>query len=81
MKQRSNAPFGNLKRKRDSKVDEPITVNGQDDAAKAQWFPLTAFLDKPSGKAERPELAFDHDEIMRDAIRKYKEVRETAPTV
>ena len=59
-------------------VDEPITVNGQDDAAKAQWFPLTAFLDKPSGKAERPELAFDHDEIMRDAIRKYKEVRETA---
>ena len=62
-------------------VDEPITVNGQDDAAKAQWFPLTAFLDKPSGKAERPELAFDHDEIMRDAIRKYKEVRETAPTV
>ena len=62
-------------------VDEPITVNGQDDAAKAQWFPLTAFLDKPSGKAKRPELAFDHDEIMRDAIRKYKEVRETAPTV
>ena len=62
-------------------VDEPITVNGQDDAAKAQWFPLTAFLDKPSGKAERPELAFDHDEIMRDAIRKYKEVRKTAPTV
>jgi len=62
-------------------VDELITVNGQDDAAKAQWFPLTAFLDKPSGKAERPELAFDHDEIMRDAIRKYKEVRKTAPTV
>ena len=52
-------------------VDEPITVNGQDDAAKAQWFPLSAL----------PELAFDHDEIMRDAIRKYKEVRETAPTV
>jgi 8-oxo-dGTP diphosphatase len=49
-------------------VDEPITVNGQDDAAKAQWFPLSAL----------PELAFDHDEIMRDAIRKYKEVRETA---
>jgi len=55
-------------------VDEPIAVSGQDDAAKAQWFPLTAFLDKPSGKAERPELAFDHDEIMRDAIGKYKEV-------
>ena len=55
-------------------VDKPVAVSGQDDAAKAQWFPLTAFLDKPSGKAERPELAFDHDEIIRDAIRKYKEV-------
>jgi len=55
-------------------IDKPMDVSGQDDAAKAQWFPLTAFLDKPSGKAERPELAFDHDEIMRDAIRKYKEV-------
>ena len=55
-------------------VDAPIAVIGQDDAAKAQWFPLSAFLDKPSGKAERPELAFDHDEIIRDAIRKYKEV-------
>ena len=55
-------------------VDEPIAVNGQDDAAKAQWFPLSAFLDKPSGKAERPELAFDHDEIIPDAVKKYKEV-------
>ena len=55
-------------------IDKTMDVSGQDDAAKAQWFPLTAFLDKPSGKAERPELAFDHDEIMRDAIRKYKEV-------
>ena len=53
-------------------VDEPIAVNGQDDAAKAQWFPLSAFLDKPSGKAERPELAFDHDDIMQDAIKIYK---------
>ena len=32
------------------------------------------FLDKPSGKAERPELAFDHEEIMHDAIKKYKEI-------
>ena len=55
-------------------VDEPIAVNGQDDAAKAQWFPLSAFLDKPSGKAERPELAFDHDEILPDAVKKYKDV-------
>ena len=45
-------------------VDEPIAVIGQDDAAKAQWFPLSAL----------PELAFDHDEIMRDAIKKYEEI-------
>ena len=44
-------------------VDTPIVVKGQDDAAKAQWFPLSAL----------PELAFDHEEIMRDAIKKYKE--------
>ena len=67
--------------------DAPMAVSGQDDAAKAQWFPLSAFLDKPSGrssfagllptgrkKAERPELAFDHEEIIRDAIKKYKDV-------
>ena len=45
-------------------IDAPMTVKGQDDAAKAQWFPLSAL----------PELAFDHDEIMRDAIKKFKEV-------
>jgi len=45
-------------------VDEPIAVNSQDDAAKAQWFPLSAL----------PELAFDHDEILPDAVKKYKEV-------
>ena len=55
-------------------IDAPMAVKGQDDAAKAQWFPLTAFLDKPSGKAERPELAFDHEEIMQDAIKKYEEI-------
>jgi len=36
-------------------------VKGQDDAAKAQWFPLSAL----------PELAFDHDDIMQDAIKLY----------
>jgi len=45
-------------------IDAPIAVKGQDDAAKAQWFPLTAL----------PELAFDHYDIMQDAIKKYKEV-------
>ena len=45
-------------------VDKPVAVSGQDDAAKAQWFPLSTL----------PELAFDHDEIMRDAIQKYEEV-------
>ena len=45
-------------------VDAPMAVKGQDDAAKAQWFPLLAL----------PELAFDHDEIIRDAIKKFKEV-------
>ena len=43
-------------------IDEPIAVTGQDDAAKAQWFPLSVL----------PELAFDHDEIMQDAIKIYK---------
>jgi len=55
-------------------VDELIAVTGQDDAAKAEWWPLSDFLDEPSGKAERPHLAFDHYDIMQDAIRKYKEV-------
>lgn len=45
-------------------VDAPMAVSGQDDAAKAQWFPLSAL----------PELTFDHNEIMRDAIKKYEEI-------
>jgi ADP-ribose pyrophosphatase YjhB (NUDIX family) len=39
-------------------VESPIEVKGQDDASKAQWFPID----------ELPGLAFDHDEIMRDAV-------------
>ena len=42
-------------------IDEPVQVTGQDDAAKAEWFPLSAL----------PELAFDHAEIMQDAVRVY----------
>ena len=39
-------------------IDKPISVVGQDDAAKAEWWPISAL----------PQLAFDHDEIMADAI-------------
>ena len=39
-------------------VESPMEVIGQDDAAKAQWFPIDSL----------PDLAFDHDEILRDAI-------------
>ena len=42
-------------------IDKPVQVTGQDDAAKAEWWPLSAL----------PELAFDHAEIMRDAVRVY----------
>jgi len=47
-------------------TDSPCEVVGQDDAAKAQWFPLDAL----------PKLAFDHDDIMRDAIFIYREQNE-----
>lgn len=43
-------------------VESPMEVKGQDDAANAQWFPID----------ELPELAFDHDEIMKDAIEAFK---------
>ena len=39
-------------------VDSPVAVTGKDDAAKAEWWPLSAL----------PELAFDHNEIMEDVI-------------
>ena len=39
-------------------IDSPENVIGQDDAAKAEWFPIT----------ELPHLAFDHYDIMKDAI-------------
>ena len=43
-------------------ITKKSDVKGSDDAAKAQWFPL----DKV------PPLAFDHDQILRDAIDKMK---------
>ena len=45
-------------------IDEPVAVTGQDDAVKAEWWPLS----------DLPHLAFDHYDIMQDAIRKYKEI-------
>ena len=42
-------------------IDKPIPVIGQDDAAAADWWPLSAL----------PQLAFDHDEIMAEAIALY----------
>ena len=45
-------------------VGEPMVVNGQDDAVKAEWWPLS----------DLPHLAFDHYDIIQDAIRKYKEI-------
>ena len=46
-------------------VDQPLEVSGQDDAAKAKWFSIHAL----------PPLAFDHDEIMADAIARYHTLR------
>ena len=40
-------------------VDAPLPVKGLDDAAKAQWFPFSAL----------PALAFDHADILKDAIK------------
>ena len=45
-------------------VDEPIAVTGQDDAAKAEWWPLS----------DLPHLAFDHYDIMQDAIQLYHQI-------
>ena len=39
-------------------VDSPLNVKGQDDAANAAWFPIT----------DLPHLAFDHYDIMHDAV-------------
>ena len=39
-------------------IDTPVVVTGQDDAAKAEWWPLS----------DLPHLAFDHYDIMQDAV-------------
>ena len=45
-------------------VDGPVEVTGQDDAAKAEWFPLSTL----------PKLAFDHADIIQDAIKRYRQI-------
>ncbi|MBR6439552.1 MAG: NUDIX hydrolase [Bacteroidales bacterium] len=42
-------------------IDKAEAVKGGDDAAKAQWFPISNL----------PKLAFDHEEIIKDAKRLY----------
>ena len=42
-------------------VDVPAEVCGQDDAARTEWFPIDAL----------PPMAFDHDDIMKDALALY----------
>ena len=41
------------------RIETPVPVIGQDDAAKADWFSLSAL----------PPLAFDHEEIMHDVLK------------
>ena len=46
-------------------IDSPLEVKGQDDAAKAHWFPISTL----------PALAFDHEEILKDAIALYNKMK------
>ena len=39
-------------------IDKAVAATGQDDARRAQWFPINAL----------PSLAFDHADIMLDAV-------------
>ena len=45
-------------------IDKPLPVIGQDDAAQAKWWPVNTL----------PPLAFDHDEILKDAITLYNQL-------
>jgi 8-oxo-dGTP diphosphatase len=43
-------------------ITEKRDVKGGDDAARAQWFPLD----------QLPKLAFDHDDVLREAMEKMR---------
>lgn len=45
-------------------VDSSAAVEGQDDAARAEWWPLTT----------PPPLAFDHEDILKDAKALYDRI-------
>ena len=67
-------------------VDEPIAVIGRDDAAKAEWWPLSDLPHLTSSTSDAtqpstselgrpsllPQLAFDHYDIMQDAMALYR---------
>lgn len=42
-------------------IDAPVEVRGLDDAAQAKWFPIS----------DLPPLAFDHQDILKNAIEMY----------
>ncbi len=47
-----------------SVIEKAELVAGNDDAAQAKWFPLSSL----------PKLAFDHEEILKDALEVYERV-------
>lgn len=49
-------------------VDSPEVLEGQDDAAQAEWWSLSSL----------PPLAFDHNDILKDALSLYTNLKQLA---